>query len=782
LFKSLPPESKERPDEDKMQIVGRTPPRVEGEAKVTGKSIYTADIELPGMAYGKALRSPYPHAKLVKINTSKAESLPGVFAVITREDLGKFSPYYGASYKDQSIVALDKVRYVGDPVAAIAALDEATAEEALTLIDTEYEELPAAVTLEEGLATAAPLIHERPVEEGVLQGYQYCPPQKFKGTNICYHFSFTKGNVAEGFQRADYVFEDTFTLPQVHHYSMEPHVTVAQSEGNRITVWASTQDPFILQNHLAEIFRLPTNKVRVIVPHVGGGYGGKLSTKTEPLAVALSWKSRRPVKFIHSCEESFKTITRHATRCRIKTAVTRTGRLLARESEIYLDTGAYADAGPRVTQKAGYRAFGPYRIPHIKTDAYTVYTNTVPAGAFRGFGTPQVSWAYESQMDIIAEKLGCDALELRIKNLLKKGEAYTVGDRPVDCDLKQGLRRVAEAIRWHRLPREPNRGKGLSCCMRDGGGALKIASAEVKMNTDGSLVLLTGTVEMGQGAQTALSQVIAEELCVPLDRIVVTQVDTDVTPYDAGTNASSSTVVMGLCVQRAAQEVKRQLLKQASTVLKNKVDDLSLSDGKIYNKKGQRISFEDILTKRFGAKGGEIIGRGFYQDRRSKKAVLGFPTIFWEVSWGAAEVEVDRDTGKINILKYVSAADVGKAIHPIQCAGQDEGAVMTAIGHTLFEEMVYSNGNLVNPNLIDYPLPGFGQLPKEFDTILIENRNGPGPYGAKGMSEGGLLPVAPTISNAVYNAVGVRIHDLPLTPEKLWRAMREKRAVQPISA
>ena len=759
-----------------MSIIGKSASRLEGEAKVTGRAIYTVDVELPGMACGRILRSPYPHARLIEIDARKARALPGVLAVLTREELSEFNPYYGAAYRDQPIVALDKVRYAGDPVAAVAAVDESTAEEALALIELEYEELPAVMTVEEALAPDAPLVHEEAFEQGELQGFQYRAPDEFKGTNICYRFSFKKGDASEGFRQADYIFEDTFTLPAVHHYSMEAHSTVAQFDGERLALWASTQDPFILQNHLAEIFRLPANRIRIIVPYLGGGYGGKLSVKTEPLAVALSWKARRPVKIVHSVEESFKTITRHGARCRIKTGVAHDGRLMARECEIYMDTGAYADAGPRVTQKAGYRAPGPYRIPHMRTDAYTVYTNSVPAGAFRGFGTPQVSWAYESQMDIIAARLGLDPLELRLKNLLDKGEDFTPGDRPVDCDLREGLRRVAEAIGWHLPAGKPNSGKGLSCSMRDGGGAYKLASAAVKMNTDGSVVLFTGTVEMGQGAHTALSQIVAEELSAPLERVVVAQLDTDVTPYDAGTNASSSTVVMGLCVQRAARDLKRQLLARAAKKLKGRVENLTLREGKIHAGEGPGISFEEILTRWFGSRGGEIVGRGFYQDKKSKKAVLGFPTIFWEVSWGAAEIEIDPETGAIKILKYVSATDAGKAIHPVQCSGQDEGAVMTAIGHTLFEEMVYKDGALVNPNLVDYRLPYFNDLPKTFDSILIENQNGPGPYGAKGISEGGLLPVAPAISNALYRAAGVRIRDLPLTPEKVWRALKEKKA------
>jgi CO/xanthine dehydrogenase Mo-binding subunit len=746
---------------------------VDGQEKVTGKAVYTGDIGLAGMAYGKILRSPFPHARLLQVDTRRAERLPGVIAVLTREDVAGFK-LFGAAYKDQPVVALDKVRYVGDPVAAVAAVDEGTAEEALALMEAEYEELPTVSTIEEALAPGAPLVHEGSTASGELHGYHYQPPKEFRGTNVCYHFGYAKGDVGEGFRKAAYVFEDTFTFPRVQHYSMEPHATLAQVEGDRITLWAATQDPFTLQEHVAEVFRVPLNKVRVIVPYVGGGYGGKLSVKTEPLAVALSWKARRPVKLVHSVEESFKTVTRHPARLRIKTGVGRDGRLVARECEIHMDTGAYADAGPRVTQKAGYRAQGPYRIPHVKTDAYTVYTNTVPAGAFRGFGTLQVTWAYESHMDIMAEKLGIDALDFRLKNLLKKGEEYTPGDTPVDCDLKEGLLRAARAIGWKRKKTKPNIGRGLSCCMKDGGGTYKIASAVVKMTPDGSVFLSTGTVEIGQGARTALSQVAAEELGVSLDRIKVTQLDTDATPYDPATNASSSMVVMGLCVQRAAQDVKRQLLRAASRPLKDRFDRLTLKRGKVTNSKGQSVSYEEVMTKYFGAKAGEIIGRGSYRDKKSKRAVLGSPTTFWEISWGGAEVAVDPDTGALEVLRYCSIADVGKAIHPIQCSGQDEGAVMFALGHTLLEEMVYKDGQLLNPNLIDYRVPNFRDLPKELDSFLIENENGPGPYGSKGTGEGGLLPVASAIGSAVYNAVGVRICDLPLTPEKVWRALQAR--------
>ena len=754
------------------QVIGKSPRRVDGVAKATGKAIYAMDLEIPGMLHAKVLRSPFPHARLVRIDAAEAAALPGVATVLTRETLDGMNPYFGSAYKDQTVVALDKVRYAGDPVAAVAAEDEAAAEEALGLIETEYRELPAVTDVADAVAPDAPLVHEQIADADELHGHAYRVPEEFRGTNVCYAYRYDRGNVEKGFEKAHEVFEDTFTFPQVQHYPLEPHITIARVEDGRLTLWASTQDPFTLQRHMAEFFSLPINRVRVIVPHVGGAYGGKLSVKNEPLAAALAWKTGRPVKLTHTSEETFRTITRHPARFRIKTGVTRDGRLLARECEVFMGTGAYADYGPRVSQKAGYRAPGPYRIPHVKVDAYTVYTNAVPAGAFRGFGTLQVTWAYESQMDMIARRLGMDPVEFRSRNLLKKGDVFTKGDTPVDCDLEAGLRRTAKALGWGRKGRGRNRGMGLSCCMKDGGGTYKVASAAVKMSSDGSAVLFTGSVEMGQGCRTALAQVVAEELSLPCDAVAVARLDTDSTPYDAATNASSSMVIMGLCVERAAADLKRQLRQAAAKLFRCKPDKVTFENGHVRANKGRRLSYEQVLNRTFGAKGGEFLAKGTYQDVHSRKAVLGSPTTFWETSWGGAEVEVDPDTGVVKLLKYVSTADVGKAVHPLLCEGQDEGAVMFAIGHSLMEEMQYENGHLLNPNLIDYRLPSFASIPETFRTILVEDGNGPGPYGSKGLGEGGLMPVAPAIGNAIEDAVGVRVRELPITPERMWRAMR----------
>jgi CO/xanthine dehydrogenase Mo-binding subunit len=759
-------------------VAGTAAPRVDGVEKVTGKAVYTCDIQLPGMAYAKILRSPVAHARLIKVDASKARELPGVITTLTRDDLKNLNYKYGATYKDQSIVAVDKVRYVGDPVAAVLAEDPAMAEEALELIDVEYDELPSVTNIEEAIGPGAAQVHEGDVARAELRGSTYGAPERFNGTNVCYYLTFGREDVEQGFARADFIFEDTFRFQKVQHYSLEAHNNIAHYDGEKLTVWASCQDPFTLRDHLSGIFGLPLSRIRVIVPYVGGGYGGKLYVKAEPIAATLSWMTRRPVRLLLSVNESFKTVTRHPARVTVKTGVTKDGRLIARDCQVYMDTGAYADAGPRVTQKAAYRSLGPYNIPYAKVEAYGVYTNVVPAGAFRGFGALQVTWAYESQMDMIADRLGLDPLDFRLKNLLKKGDVYTSGDTPVDCDLKEGLLKVADAIKLEEKSQAPNRAKGISCCIKDAGGTYKVAGATVKMSSDGSVVLLTGTVEMGQGPRTALSQVVAEELSLPLSQIAVAQLDTDVTPYDISTSASSSMVVMGTAVHRAAQDAKKQLFQCAAKVLKEKTGDLQLKHGKIFGKRAEGVPYSKVIIDFFGSKAGEIIGKGLYKDKRSTKAVLGSTTTFWEVGWGGVEIEVDPETGVIRLLNYVSACDAGKAINPDQCIGQDEGAVMFGIGHTLMEEMVYEDGQLLNGNLVDYRVPTFRDLPDRLETILIENGNGPGPFGSKGIGEGGLLPVASAVANAVSRAVGVRIYDLPLSPPKLWRALQEREAAR----
>ena len=755
-------------------------PRVDGPEKVIGKAMYTGDLRFPGMAHAKVLRSPLPHARIRRIDGRKAESMPGVVAVLTRENLNLASPYYGAYIKDQPVVASDKVRYAGDVVAAVAATEERLAEEALEGIEVDYEELPAVLTIEEAMQEGAPLVHEKLRDRKEPEYGAGATHIVHENSNICLHFRYERGNVEEGFQAADFVFEDTFYFPSAQHYPMEPHVSVASFDGDELTVWSSTQSPFPLRQELSRLFGLPLSRVRVIVPYVGGGYGAKSGIKTEALAAVLSRLARRPVQIALSASETFKTICQPCAKVTLRTGVKKDGTFVARRCELYLNGGAYANSGPSVTEKAGYRAHGPYRIPDVLTDAYFVYTNTVPSGAFRGFGGPQAAFAYESHLDVIAHRLKMDPVEVRLRNLLDKGEAYAAGDTPIDCDLKAGLRQVAEAIQWgSKLDGSKvegiKRGKGIASAVKDGGGTNKPAHAMVKIVNDGSVLLSCGSVEIGQGMRTAFLQVVAEELSVSSEKLQVAELDTQYTPFDKGTNASSATSVMGQAVQRAARDAREQLLCAAASLFGTKPAKLELKGGTV-SLGGKGLSFREVMRLCFGESEGEIVGRGFFKVPRNDGVPLGYPSPFWEIGFGAAEVEVDEMTGAIKILKYISLTDAGKMIHPLQCQGQDEGAALFGVGQALFEELVYHEGQLANPNLIDYRLPRFRDLPQYFHTFILESGGGPGPYGAKGMGEGGILAVAPAVCNAVYDAIGVRLCEVPLRAEKVLEAVAQARA------
>lgn len=757
-------------------VIGQSIHRIDGQDKVTGKAIYTSDIKIPGMVYGKALRSPIPHGRVRRINSKKAESMPGVLAVLTRENLQVAFPYRGGYIKDQPIVALEKVRYAGDIVAAVATTDEELAEEALSKIEVDYEDLPAVLTIDEALKENAPLVHENlhvPQYRGYGKGASHIVHEN---TNIFYHFRYERGDIEKGLASADFVFEDTFFFPSAHHYPMEAAIGIAHFEGGSFTIWSSTQVPFSTRQEIARTFGLPLSRVRVIVPYVGGGYGGSKSGMASLLAAALSRLADRPVRVAFSAEENFKTICQPRAKMTIKTGVKKDGTFIARRCEVYINGGAYTYSCVAVTEKAGYRAAGPYRIPHLLSDAYGVYTNTVPGSAFRGFGGPQVVFAYESHLDMIAHRLKMDPLNLRMKNLLNRGEEYAPGDTPIDCDLKRGLKQVAEAIEWGKKVEAVKgsgvkRGKGIGCGVKDGGGAGKPAHAIVKILNDGSIVLFSGSVEIGQGVRTAFLQIVAQELSVSPDKIQVAEIDTNYTPYDMGTNASSSTTVMGQAVQRAARDARQQLLSAAASVFGSKVTQVELREEGIFCK-DKNMSFQEIMGLYLRESRGEITGRGFFQFPRDDKCPLGHPSPFWEIGMGAAEVEVDEMTGEVRILKYVSLTDAGKMIHPIQCQGQEEGSVMFGIGESLFEDLVYQDGQLTNPNLVDYRLPSFQDFPRSFTSFILEEGGGPGPYGAKGMGEGGILGVAPAVCNAVYDAIGVRISKVPLKGEMVLRAIK----------
>jgi CO/xanthine dehydrogenase Mo-binding subunit len=448
------------------------------------------------------------------------------------------------------------------------------------------------------------------------------------------------------------------------------------------------------------------------------------------------------------------------------------GAFVARHCRVELDTGAYADNGPLVCQRAGDRIPGPYRFPHLQVDSYAIYTNTTPAGSFRSIGAPQAAWASESQVDMIAAALGMDPLALRLKNLADKGEEVRRGMRPLDGSPAEGLRRAADAIGWGQAPAPGvTRGKGLGCNVSNV-GSVPSSTAIARLHADGGLTLMVGTTEIGQGSRVVLAQIAAQVLDMPLEHVNVMASDTSMTPYDRSTGPSRSTTLMGLAVQGAAQEVQAQLVDLAARHFNAAPEGLVVHDGHVYHQ-DTGVAFGDLIQEEFGRGAGELIGRGYVSPRRNDGALMQAP-VFWEIGIAAVEVEVDETTGELCLPQYVSVADVGKAIHPQQCEGQDEGAVMQGIGHTCFEAMHYEAGHLLNPNLIDYRVPTFGDTPAHFHSLLIENEDGPGPFGAKGLGEGGIVAAAPAIANAIYQATGARITSLPLTPERVWRALRER--------
>jgi CO/xanthine dehydrogenase Mo-binding subunit len=750
--------------------VGTSPNRLDAREKVMGRTRYTTDLTLSAMVHAKVWRSPLPHARVDAIDTSAALAAPGVLAVLTAADLTHCDPYYGTAYKDQPILAAERIRYAGEPVAVVIAETERQADAALPLLEVSLCEYPAVLDAAAALADGAPLLHDHIRPAGHFRDLSHV--RHVANTNICHHQTFSRGDMQAGFAEADEIFEDTYSVPPIYHYAMEPHAVLAKYEQDSVTVWTATQHPFPVRKELAEIFQLPLAAVQVIVPPVGGAYGSKCYTKIEPLAVACARRVQRAVRLVLTVSEACHTVTRHGVTCRVKTGVRRDGIITARQFDIVLNTGAYADVGPRVATRASFAAPGPYRIPHVHTDCRVVYTNTVPAGAFRGYGIPQVTWAGESQIDRIAAQLGIDALELRQRNLLHAGEEFSPGDLPMDADLPEGLRQTAETIAWQ-TPSGPRRGKGIACAFKDGGIPHSVSTAVVRVHADGSATVFTGAIEHGQGSHTVLAQVAAETLGIPLAQVSLTSPDTSLTPYDQGTSASRTTTLVGRAVYEACRDARQQLLEMASGLLHIPAADVSIRDG-ILIAGDERLTFAEAISQHFGLPGGEVIGKGEWQPSRASGSVGG-SAVFWEIGMGGAEVEVDEETGAVNVLQYVSMADVGQAIHQQQCEAQDEGGAMQGLGSTLFEALRFEDGQLLNPNLIDYRIPVFSDLPASFRTVLLQHANGPGPYGAKGVGESGMFCVAPAIGNAIARATGVCLHDLPLTPERVWRALRQAR-------
>lgn len=752
---------------------------VDARERVTGRVSYTMDISVPGMLHAKLLRSSAAHARISRIDTTEALKVPGVVAVVTGADLRdhpEIRPYYGPIYRDQPILAIDKVRFVGEPVAAVAATDLDAAAEALELIEVEYEELPAVFTTEEALGDDAPLVHEEPPRTG--QTFADVIVHPGEGTNVCNHFRLRKGDVEAGFAEADYIFEDEFTSPAVQHVPLETHACVAQFQGRQLTVWSSAQIPFVIRSQLAEIFKIPQSRVRIIIPTLGGGYGAKCYPKIEPVTALLAYVARRPVKLHLTREEEFVTITKHAVRIRMKTGLRKDGTIVARQSICHFNTGAYADIGPRLIKNGGYGTGGPHHIPNVSVDSYAVYTNMPPAGAFRGYGINQAAWAYETQMDMIAERIGMDPLELRMRNLLNDGETVMTGEPMEDAHFRELLSQAAEWIGWKpgESPQRNGskvRAKGLSCIIK-GTVTPSTSTAIAKLTDDGSLDILTSSVEMGQGLLTALSILGAEPLGLDVSRVKVSTVDTDVTPYDQQSSSSRSTYAMGTAVQRAVGEIRRKLLDHASDLLEVAVEDLEIGQGRVAVRgvPDRSLSFGEIVHR---TRSGNLMGEATYRTEGGldPETGQGIGSVHWHQAAGAAEVEVDLDTGKVTLLRYHAGVYAGRIINPVQAELQTEGNVAFGVGQALFEEMIFDNGQLQNGNLADYMIASFEDLPQELNIAVLEHLPA---NEIHGIGETSLPPVMPAIGNAIARATGVRIVDLPITPEKILRGLRERAA------
>ena len=756
---------------------------IDAQERVTGRVNYALNVELPGMLQGKILRSPLPHARIVHIDTSAAERMTGVATVLTRGDFTPASGYsarYGRIFRDQSVVALDKVRFVGEPVAAVAALNDDIAEEALALIKVDYQELPAVFDEAAALKADAPLVHEpRPEQQPIFSNLIQDLPG---GGNLCSHFKLRRGEVEAGFRQSDFVYEDVFRSPAAQHVPLEPHVTVAQFFQNKLTLWTSTQMPHAVRSQMAELLHLPLVRVRVIVETLGGGFGSKGSLRLEPIAAFLALKANRPVKIVLRREEEFVTVCKHPATLRIKTGVMKDGTLAARQVTAHFNTGAYSDVGPVVARNGGSAMSGPYRIPHVWIDSFAVWTNLVPAGALRGFGVPQAVWAYESQMDMIAERLGLDPVEFRRQNLLRDDDLFATGEKLADMHFEELLDQAAASLQW--TARDARWSQGARATSKNGaarrgkGLALVIkatitpstSAAAIKLNEDGSLNVLTSSVECGQGAKTVLAQIAAAAMQVPVERVSVSDPDTDLTPYDQQTSSSRTTFSMGGAVTKAADDLQRQLLDHAAELLEASVKDLALENGRVTVRGTPKrsLSYGEIALR---SSQFNLIGRGAFTTRGGLdlETGQGIGSVHWHQGAIGCEVEVDVETGKVKVLHLSPRVFAGRVVNPRLCALQLEGCAIFGLGQGLFEEMSYGdNGQLINTNLADYNIPSFEDIPQTVKSAMLEHA---GSEDIHGVGETLLPPVMAAIGNAVYNAVGARIRDLPLTAEKVLREL-----------
>ena len=765
-----------------VDIAPRTQRERDGELKVTGQIPYALDVELPEMAHARCVRSPYAHARILSIDTSRAVGVPGVVLVLTRDDLtDELFPYYGAAIKDQPIVALDKVRHVGDIVAAVVAENPDAAAEAAELVEVEYEELPAVFDAVEALKPDAPLVHER------ISGYDMPAAAGLNfedGTNRINHMRVRKGDVEQGFREADIIHEDVFNSPALHHCALEPHVTVAQWDDDELTIWSSTQMPYFVRQQVADVFRVPPERVHVLVYTLGGGYGAKTYARMEPLAAVLAYKAKRAVKLSLTRAEEFVTTTKHEAQVRLKTGLKRDGTITAREVEVYYNAGAFADRSGTIARSGGIGATGPYSIPHVKVDAYAAYTNRPNAVPFRGLAVSQVAWAYERHTDEIARRLGRDPLDYRRQTLLREGDRFATGEELHDVHFVELLDDAAEAVGYQAPPPAPSApektvGRGVAAIIKHMGSNPATTQLEIRIHVDGRIEALSSTVDIGQGSRTVLAREVARALGVPEERVDVPYVETGETPPDQGTSSSRSSFFNALAAGAAAEDLVGQLRELASKAYEVPEESVEVSEGRVHVRHGgqgsgdgQVLDLADVLKTAGVA---DLTGSGGFKTDIwvDPETGQGKASHHWHQAAAGAVVEVDLETGKVTLLRLHLSTHAGRVIDRANAELQNEGCAAFGLSQALFEEMLFDGGQVTNPNLSDYNIAAFTDFPLAFTTTLAEN---PEPDAeVHGLGETGLPAVPPAIGNAVRDAIGVPVRTIPLTPERIRTALRAAR-------
>jgi CO/xanthine dehydrogenase Mo-binding subunit len=762
-------------ENDKMSLlIGKPVPLIDSVDKVTGQQQYGSDFKFPGMLFGKVLRSPIAHGRILHVDTTKARLLTGVKAVIAGKDID-LPPYSVAGGKilDERLLAKDKVRYQGDEVAVVAAVEEDAAKEALGLIKVEYEELPGVFDLEAAMLPDSPLVHDA------------------FGSNIAGEITIHHGDVEKAYAEAAVIVEDRYATPRVHQGYLEPHAVVAQWDmrGN-VIFWIPTQSHMLARMTYAKALGIGQEQVRVIQLPMGGSFGAKLEYKLHPLCALLARETGRPVKMVNSrTEELMASLPRVPMMIEMKLGARKDGTLLGKKTRILADNGAYMNYGPGILLSASTRADNLYRIKNISTKSYLVYTNKVPTGCFRGFGCPQSHFAQESLIDKLATALNMDPAELRLKNASQKGDVTLHKWYLGSCGLSDCINKSVKAADWHAKRKkyaenkDPKlaRGIGIACCLHVSGNRTFLpffdgASAFVRINEEGRVTVFAGEVDLGQGSKTVFAIIAAHELGVPLKWIDVPHLDTDINPHGMGTFGDRVTTLGGNAVKAAAIDARKQLLAAAAEELNTSVERLKIENGIIYDQDSEKqINFiEAARIASYKQAGATIIGKGSFippgvtmVDPETK---IGNISCAYPFVTQIAEVEVNRETGQVRLLNIISAHDLGKAINPLMAKGQIIGAVAQGIGFALSEEMIEDNGIIKNQSFKHYYMPRSVDMPS-VTPVLIETDDPHGPYGAKGLGEPALTAIAPAIANAIYDAVGVRMNSLPISPEKIQQAL-----------